>query len=93
MVRHPHNEEDDIPPTNELSRDARHCPTCGAPGIVPLDQQREANSANQDPVMLCPVCCVEFRTSGMCCFAALPPSDDDEINAWAQDTVEAAAGS
>ncbi len=69
-----------MPSTDEPRRDARHCPTCGALGIVPLDQPRKANGAIQDPVMICPVCEVEFRAAGMRYLAARPPEGFVELS-------------
>lgn len=84
-------------PTDEPRRDARHCPTCGALGILPLDQAREANDAIQVPVMLCSVCEVEFRATGMRYLVARPPEgfgslSEDEVDAWARAFVDAVLG-
>jgi hypothetical protein len=43
-----------MPPTDEPRRDARHCPTCGAMGILPLDQRRDANGAHPGPTHAVP---------------------------------------
>jgi hypothetical protein len=72
-------------------------PTCGALGIVPLGQPREPNGAIQDPVMLCPVCEVEFRATGMRYLVARPPGrfgplSDEEAEAWARAFVDALLG-
>lgn len=46
-------------------RDTRHCPSCGACGILPLDQPHDDRDVIVNPVMICPVCDVEFRADGM----------------------------
>jgi hypothetical protein len=51
--------------TNDLPRrDARHCPRCGAMGILPLAQPTPDGQI-QDPVMICPICEEECRATGM----------------------------
>jgi len=40
--------------TNPAHRYARHCPQCGAMGILPLDQPAGDRGDFQDPVMICP---------------------------------------
>jgi hypothetical protein len=83
--------------TNEPRRDARHCPTCGALGILPLDQPRDPTGAIQDPVMLCPVCQMEFRATGMQ-YLVVRPSEgfgtlsEGEVGAWARAFVDAVLG-
>ena len=47
--------------------DARDCPQCGARGILPLEQDRGEDAAPgtiENPVMICPVCLQEFRSTG-----------------------------
>jgi hypothetical protein len=52
--------------TNDpVRRDARHCPRCGAMGILPLDQPAGDHGQIEDPAMICPVCNDEFRATGM----------------------------
>ena len=46
------DEEVTMATTDPPRRDARHCPHCGARGILPLDQPKEPSGAIQDPVML-----------------------------------------
>src|SRR5579872_3501246 len=60
--------------TDPLRRDARHCPRCGARGILPLDQPRGDRGQIENPVMLCPVCREEFRAAGMTWLGAFRPS-------------------
>src|SRR5580704_3576295 len=50
---------------NPARRDARHCPQCGAMGILPLAQPVGDRGEIQDPVMICSVCKDEFRATGM----------------------------
>lgn len=50
---------------DERQADARHCPRCGALGILPLGQRRQSDGSIVDPVMLCPMCEVEFPATGM----------------------------
>jgi len=75
--------------TDPSRRDARHCPRCGARGILPLDQPMEPSGAIQDPVMLCPVCGDEFRATGIRRLGASRPPDlatatDEEIERWVE---------
>jgi len=59
---------------------ARHCPTCGTLGILPLDQPRDERGRIVDPVMLCPVCDREFRATGLTWLGAVEvPADWDEL--------------
>ena len=51
------------------------CPDCGARGILPLAQQRTPDGGIQDPVMICPVCEVEFRAVGVKWLGAFGPPD------------------
>jgi hypothetical protein len=85
-----------VPSTDHPRRDSRHCPTCGAMAILPVDQPREANGAIQDPVMLCPMCEVEFTATGMRFVAARPPElgtlSEDEVRTWARAFVDAVLG-
>jgi hypothetical protein len=83
--------------TNEPRRDARHCPTCGALGIVSLEQTREANGAIQDPTMLCPIRELEFRATGMRYLVARPPEgfgplSDREADAGDRAFVDGSSG-
>lgn len=48
--------------------DARRCPTCGARGILLLDQPSD--------IMLCPNCQTEFRTTGVTWLGAVRPSTE-----------------
>jgi hypothetical protein len=51
--------------TNEpVRKDARHCPTCGTRGIMPLDQRRDRRGRIKNPRMLCPSCEEEFKAEG-----------------------------
>ena len=55
-------------------RDARQCPQCGAMGILPLDQEPGEGAASgtiENPVMICPVCDVEYRATGMTWLGAI----------------------
>jgi len=54
--------------------DARRCPTCGARGILPLNQPRDERGRIVDPIMLCPSCEVEFRAVGVTWLGAFPVS-------------------
>lgn len=57
-------------------RSARHCPDCGALGILPLAQRHTPDGGIQDPVLICPVCSTEFWAVGVKWLGALkPPSD------------------
>jgi|HubBroStandDraft_1064217.scaffolds.fasta_scaffold523104_1 hypothetical protein len=81
--------------TNEpRRRDARHCPRCGAMGILPLDQPGGAHGEIQDPVMICPVCDEEFTAEGMSWFGAFNVADmtDEEIHEWAERLSDAIWG-
>lgn len=65
------------------SSDTRHCPSCGCRGILPLAQQREPGGVFQDPLLLCPVCEIEFVAAGWKAGFVKPPPDwpslsDDE---------------
>ena len=74
---------------------ARHCPHCGALGILPLDQPHDERGWIVDPVMLCPICEVEFRATGVTWLgASRPPVNDteDKLNAWAEAFVDALLG-
>jgi hypothetical protein len=78
-------------------RDPRHCPRCGARGILPLDQPKEPSGAIQDPVMLCPVCGDEFRATGIRRLGAAKPPDlatatDEDIERWAEEFAAAILG-
>jgi len=78
-------------------RDARNCPTCGAMGILPLAQPHELGGGIVNPVMLCPVCEVEFTATGMTYHAMAVPRDisgmsREERLAWARRMVDAALG-
>lgn len=53
--------------------DARHCPDCGARGILPLEQPHTADGGIQDPVMICPICETEFRATGSKWLGAIKP--------------------
>jgi hypothetical protein len=55
----------------------RHCPTCGALGILPLDQPRGEHGEIVDPIMLCPVCEVEYRATGVTWLGAFPGRIDE----------------
>jgi len=77
--------------TNDPARrDARHCPRCGAMGILPLDQPAEVNGEIEDPVMICPLCEEEFRATGMRWLGAFDVADvtDEEIHDLAVGLVE-----
>ena len=75
-------------------RDARHCPQCGAMGILRLDQPAGDHGEIQDPVMLCPRCEVEFTASGMRWLGACNVGDmtDEEIHEWAERLSDAILG-
>lgn len=84
--------------TDAPRHDPRHCPRCGARGIVPMEQAKEPSGAIQDPVMLCPVCGDEFQAAGIRWLGASRPPDlatatDEEIERWAQAFVAAILGS
>jgi hypothetical protein len=83
--------------TDPERRDARHCPQCGAMGILPLGQPAGDHGEIQDPVMICPICDDEFRATGMRWLGAFSPPNladitDDELDAWADQFVEAVLG-
>ena len=67
-------------------RDARHCPRCGAMGILPLDQPTGDHGQIEDPLMICPVCEDEFRATGMEWVGAFNVADmaDEEIHKMAE---------
>jgi hypothetical protein len=51
--------------TNDSARrDARHCPRCGAMGILPLDQPAGVHGEIESPVMICPVCDEKVTAGG-----------------------------
>jgi RNA polymerase subunit RPABC4/transcription elongation factor Spt4 len=54
-------------------RDARHCPVCGARGILPFDQPAAPDGSIENPTMICPVCEVEFLAVGMRWVGAFRP--------------------
>ncbi len=58
--------------------DARHCPRCGASGILPLAQPREPDGTIKNPLMICPVCDDAFRATGMTWLGAFRPAPDAE---------------
>ncbi len=55
-------------------RDARCCPDCGARGILPLAQPRTRDGSINNPLMICPVCEVEFRADGARWLGVFPPT-------------------
>jgi len=57
--------EDNVTTGEPSHPNARHCPTCGTLGILPLDQAHDERGRIIDPMMLCPRCEVEFRATGM----------------------------
>jgi hypothetical protein len=63
-------------------------------GILPLDQPAGDHGQIEDPVMICPVCEEEFRTTGMKWLGAFNVADmtDDEIDAWAAHFVDTVLG-
>ncbi len=81
-------------------RDARHCPRCGARGILPLDQTHGDHGEIVDPFMICPVCEEEFRAKGVTWLGAFSPpnvadmTDDETVEAakaigdWFREQVE-----
>jgi len=72
-------------------RSPRHCPHCGALGILPLDQPHDPDGGITDPIMLCPVCNEEFRAVGAKWLGAFRPPDnatDEERDRWAQDVAD-----
>jgi len=78
-----------------MAHDARHCPRCGARGILPLDQPRGPNSKIEDPIMICPDCEEEFvATEWTWLGASRPPVDgtDEELEAWVDAFVERILG-
>jgi hypothetical protein len=87
-----------MPTDHELpTRDARHCPRCAALGILPLAQPHEQDGGIVNPVMLCPVCEVEFTATGMTYRGFAVPRDisgmsREERRAWARRMVDAALG-
>ena len=73
---------------------ARHCPRCGAMGILPLDQPRGPTGAIKDPVMICPICEDEFRATGATWLGAFRPPDlakstENGTRQWAKDVAKA----
>jgi phage terminase large subunit GpA-like protein len=81
--------------TNDPTRrDARHCPRCGAMGILPLEQLSGDHGEIQDPVMICPGCNEEFRATGMRWLGVFNVAEmtDEEIDAWAAHFVDAVLG-
>jgi len=59
----------------------RHCPHCGALGILPLDQPHDERGRIVDPVMECPRCETEFRATRATWLGALQfPDDWDELS-------------
>lgn len=50
--------------TDPARSDARHCPRCGARGILPLDQRYDERGRIESPVMVCPSCQEEFSADG-----------------------------
>jgi hypothetical protein len=75
---------------------ARHCPRCGAMGILPLDQPRGPTGAIKDPVMICPICADEFRATGAAWLGAFRPPDlakstENGTRQWAKDVATAIA--
>jgi len=79
--------------------DPRHCPRCGALGILPLDQPRGPSGEIRDPTMVCPVCDQEFTATDWTWLGATrPPVDgtEEELEAWVDafvDRIIAAEGS
>jgi tRNA G26 N,N-dimethylase Trm1 len=72
---------------------ARHCPRCGAMGILPLDQPRGPTGAIKDLVMICPMCEDEFRATGATWLGAFRPPDlaksiEDGTRQWAKDVAK-----
>ena len=75
--------------------DARHCPTCGARGILPLDQPKDERGRIVDPAMIFPSCETEFRAEGMTWLGAVRPpitGTEEELEAWAAAFVDAILG-
>jgi len=75
--------------------EARHCPTCGTLGILPLNQPHDERGRIVDPLMVCPVCRVEFRATGVTWLGASRPpveGSEEELEAWAQAFVEVLLG-
>jgi len=72
------------------TNDTRHCPTCRALGILPLDQPHDPDGSIPDPLMLCPSCQQEFRAEGMTWLGAWDIADmtDEELEALAEALVE-----
>jgi len=75
---------------NPAHRDARHCPQCGAMGILPLDKPARDRGEFQDPIMICPICEEEFRATGMTWLGVFAVADmtDDEVHEVAIALVE-----
>ncbi len=62
------DEEDEVSDATEQSGeriDVRDCPTCGARGNLPVAQPSNPDGTTMDPVMVCPRCDVEFRSTGV----------------------------
>ena len=76
--------------TNDSARrDARHCPRCGAMGILPLGQPAGGHGQIEDPVMICPVCEEEFSATGMRWLGAFNVSDvsDEQLDKLSEQIV------
>ena len=79
-----------------MALDARHCPDCGALGILRLSQVNGSNDSIRSPRMLCPRCRKEFRAEGMTWVGPSGPSTpvapggltDEQITEMAEMMVE-----
>jgi hypothetical protein len=56
-----------------------------------MEQARNRHGVIEDPLMLCPLCRVEFRARGMRFLAARPPGElgDGQLEDWAAAFVRA----